>query len=307
MVAVGFAGCNGFGDKSKEDEMIVLREMNRSLENASELSESTIKFYFSLFEDRMNDPNSAQKAAIWYPKAEKVTKLTNELAQYIDSLKISLKNFHRSSKDSTSFNEIDMISVRQLFLDGGHGNKLFNKLGEYKTNILNVDPSIRQLNVDFTLHFPIEKRDENFGQKWVIKHFYKTSALITLTELTRFKNDIFIINAEIVRFLYLKAPVNFCGWDQFHSLIETNTQILKPGQEFTITAGIGSFSRSARPNITIDGSPIKVNMEGVAEYKFIVGKPGKYSKMVRIDYSEINGTKKSFEKVVNFQVADCPK
>ncbi|MEJ7684300.1 MAG: GldM family protein [Segetibacter sp.] len=75
-----------------------------------------------------------------------------------------------------------------------------------------------------------------------------------------------------------------------------------PGQELVITAGVGAFSKSARPSISIDGAGMPLNPQGVAEYKTTVGGPGSYSKKVRITFIKPDGTPGSLEKEVPYTV-----
>jgi gliding motility-associated protein GldM len=58
-----------------------------------------------------------------------------------------------------------------------------------------------------------------------------------------------------------------------------------PGQELTITAGIGAYNSAARPVVTIDGASAPLNSNGVAESKFVVGGPGTYTRKVHITYT----------------------
>jgi gliding motility-associated protein GldM len=57
-----------------------------------------------------------------------------------------------------------------------------------------------------------------------------------------------------------------------------------PGQELTISAGIGAFNADAKPRVTIDGVPVPLNANGVAEYKMTAGGTGSYSKNVVVSY-----------------------
>ena len=61
-------------------------------------------------------------------------------------------------------------------------------------------------------------------------------------------------------------------------------------------------------------STIKVGNErlffsknGTATYKTKVGKPGKYSKKVEINFTKPDGTPSTFTKIIKYEVADCPK
>jgi hypothetical protein len=75
-----------------------------------------------------------------------------------------------------------------------------------------------------------------------------------------------------------------------------------PGEELVITAGIGAFSKAARPTITIDGANVPINADGAAEYKTRVGNSGSNVKKVRISYTKPDGTNAVVEKEVRYTV-----
>jgi hypothetical protein len=80
-----------------------------------------------------------------------------------------------------------------------------------------------------------------------------------------------------------------------------------PGEEMTITAGIGSFSSEAKPIINIDGANIAINEEGVGEYKLVASSPGAYVKNVVITYKNPNdGKSYSISKQVKYTVGVTP-
>ena len=85
--------------------------------------------------------------------------------------------------------------------------------------------------------------------------------------------------------------------DQYKPLIGQNTNYAMPGQEIIITAGIGAYSKAAQPSITIDGSNVSINADGIAEYKTTAGGPGSYSKKVRISYINQATNQKEFKDV----------
>jgi gliding motility-associated protein GldM len=69
-----------------------------------------------------------------------------------------------------------------------------------------------------------------------------------------------------------------------------------------ITAGVGAFSKAARPTVTVDGSGVALNAEGVAEYRSAVGGPGTYSKTVNITFIKPDGSTASIPKKVEYTV-----
>ena len=96
--------------------------------------------------------------------------------------------------------------------------------------------------------------------------------------LSKFQNDVRNSEAQVVDYCHQQVGAVEIVYDEFQAFAGTNSQYLMPGQELVITAGVGAFSKSARPSITVDGAGVALNAEGVAEYKTKVGGPDTYSK-----------------------------
>src|SRR5829696_3631184 len=52
-------------------------------------------------EDKLNDPKTAEKAKIWFPKAQQAQKLTTELYTYIESLRDQIRKEAVINKDGS--------------------------------------------------------------------------------------------------------------------------------------------------------------------------------------------------------------
>jgi hypothetical protein len=75
-----------------------------------------------------------------------------------------------------------------------------------------------------------------------------------------------------------------------------------PGQELVVTAGVGAFNSQARPTVTIDGSSIPLNENGVAEKKFQVSGGGTRKVHVVINYLKPDGKSDQLVKDIEYTV-----
>ena len=117
-----------------------------------------------------------------------------------------------------------------------------------------------------------------------------TPTIAAITMLSKFENDVKNSEAQVVDFCHRKVGEVEVVYDEFQAFAGTNSQYLMPGQELVITAGVGAFSKAAKPTVTVDGSGVGLNTEGVAEYKTTVGGPGTYTKTVNITFVKPDGT-----------------
>jgi hypothetical protein len=77
---------------------------------------------------------------------------------------------------------------------------------------------------------------------------------------------------------------------------------LMPGDKLTITAGIGAFSSTARPTITINGQDAPPNDQGVGEYTTPVSGSGPHEINVDIKYFKPDGSVGLEHKTVKYDV-----
>lgn len=120
-----FSSCT---QTSNPDEDI--QQMEESLIDASKQINLSTEMFRKALEEKTTDPSTMERAKTWYPKAEQVAQLSNEIYKYLDSVKMKLKE--------TKFS----------------ADILYKRLNIYKENVLLIDSSIRQ---EFSDNFNFSK------------------------------------------------------------------------------------------------------------------------------------------------------
>jgi gliding motility-associated protein GldM len=279
------------------------KTVNNSLMNANGIIEAKNQGIFSSFERKMSDPKTAQLAAIWKPKADNARKYADDLFSYIESLKVELMK--EAGLDAEGNYKEDNLDVpTRVLVDGPRGKELIQRLTEYKNNLLGLDPAIRaEFEKTLPLDLAIPASNNTAAKKdWGYSYFHMTPTVAAITMLSKFENDVKNSEALVVDFCHRKVGEVQVVYDEFQAFAGTNSQYLMPGQELVITAGVGAFSKSARPSVSVDGSGVALNNEGVAEYKTTVGGPGTYTKTVNITFVKPDGTTASIPKKVEYTV-----
>jgi gliding motility-associated protein GldM len=129
-----------------------------------------------------------------------------------------------------------------------------------------------------------------------------TPTVASVTILSKFQNDVRNSEAKAVEYFLKKVgSLPNPPTDQSVIVLGSATKLF-PGEELIITAGVGAFSKTALPSVSVDGASATVNSNGVAEYKSTVGSPGTYSKRVTVTYKDLKGETKSETKVVEYTV-----
>jgi len=279
------------------------KTVNNSLMNANGIIESKNQGIFSSFERKMSDPKTAQLAAIWKPKADKAKTYADGLFSYIESLKTELMK--EAGLDAEGNYKEDNLDVpTRVLVDGPRGKELIQRLTEYKNNLLGLDPAIRaEFEKTLPLDLAIPASNNSAAKKdWGYAYFHMTPTVAAITMLSKFENDVKNSESLVVEYCHRKVGEVQVVYDEFQAFAGTNSQYFMPGQELVITAGVGAFSKAARPSVSVDGSGVGLNAEGVAEYKTTVGGPGTYSKTVNITFVKPDGTTASIPKKVEYTV-----
>lgn len=285
------------------------KTVNTSLIHSNESIDTKNATIFKAFQQDLNDAAKKELAAIWSPKAEQAKKLADEMTAYLDGLKLSLKQESKLEMvdGKEKFNEDNLDAATRLFVEPGKkkGEELKQKLEEFKTKILAIDPEIgKEFGSTLPLDLSIPQSSDNKVGKndWAFSYFHMTPTIAAITILSKFQNDVKNSEAQIVEFCHKKVGEVQVRYDAFQALVGQNAEYLMPGAELRITGGVGAYSKASVPTVTIDGTNVPLNAEGVAEYKASAGNPGTYSKKVRVSFKDQNGKEQVLEKEVKYTV-----
>ena len=287
------------------------KTVDRSLMIASGVAEQKNEEIFKSFKAKLEDPTSREKAAIWEPKAQQARKISDELYNYIEGLKLELKKESglKIVDGKEEFKEDDLDAGTRLLVQfapegKGKGKELFKKLKAYKEQLLSIDPEMKkEIEVGLPLDLTIPPTTSDAGKNdWAYAYFHMTPTIAAITIMSKFQNDVRNSESKAVEFCHKQIGQVEIIYDQFQAFAGTNTQYLMPGEELVITAGIGAFSKAAQPSISIDGANVPLNTEGTAEYKTRVGGSGAGIKRVRISYAKPDGTTAVVEKEIKYTV-----
>jgi gliding motility-associated protein GldM len=280
------------------------KTVDTSLMNANGIIDKKNEGIFKSFEAKLRDQKTAALAADWKPKADKAKVFADNMTNYIETLKVELMKEAGQLTPGGVYKEDDLDAPTRLFLTKPRGQELFQKLTQYRQDLLSIHPTVK---AEFEKTLPIDlsiphTTSEAGKDNWAYSYFHMTPAVAGITMLSKFENDVKNAESLVVDFIHKKIGEVQVVYDEFQAFAGTNSQYLMPGQELVITAGVGAFSKAARPSVSVDGSGVGLNAEGVAEYKTTVGGPGTYTKTVNISFVKPDGTPSSISKKVEYTV-----
>jgi len=282
--------------------------VDKSLVTSNENITTANNTLYTSLKNKLADPMTAEKAKPWYDKAEVAKQLSTELNGLINQYKTDLKKeagakmVEVDGKQVEEFKEDDLEAATRLFGDGDGGKKkgkeLESKLKEYREAMLNIDPSIRK---EFESIFPVDVSkiigQDGKEKDFTSAYFHMTPTVAALTLLSKFQNNVKNAENQVVTFCHSQVGAVKVVYDQFAALVGQSSNYLMPGEELEITAGVGAYSKEAKPQISIAGSSMSIGPDGRASYKTNVSGSGSRSVPVNVTYTKPDGTKetKTFE------------
>lgn len=281
------------------------KTINDSLTASNQIISDKNKTIFNSLAEKLKDPKTQQLASIWAPKAEQAQKLSEDVFNYITGLQNQIKTGagYDPAKGEESFQVDNLDAPTRIMDDGGEGQKLLQRLTDYKKSLLAIDPKIaKQFEKSLPLNLEVPKVKDKTNNTWAAAYFRQTPAVAAVTILTKFQNDVRNSESQVIEFCHNQIGQIQVVYDQFQAIATASANYLMPGQPLSIFAGVGSFSASARPTITVDGQTVPLGPDGVAEYKTTAEGPGSYTKHVNISFTKPDGSNASLTKDIQYTV-----
>ncbi|MGZ8538525.1 MAG: type IX secretion system motor protein PorM/GldM [Flavisolibacter sp.] len=281
------------------------KTVNASINNANGVLTANNNNIYSSFATKLADAKTAEKAKIWMPKAVQAQKMSNEVYQFIEQLKESLKKEagYDPKKDSTSWTD-NLDASTRLMDKQGKGDELRKKLESYKKNLLAIDPEIgkefaNKLPIDLTVP---KSQTGNMNPSWTTNYFHMTPAIAATTILSKFQNDVKSAEHQIVTYCHAKVDAVAVRFDKYGFVGGLSSSYLMPGEKVTVYSGLGATSSAAQPQITINGRPVGLNADGLATAEFDAGGTGSHTINVLIKYQDQDGVTKTIPKTLEYTV-----
>ena len=282
------------------------KTVDNSLRTANGTIDVKNQQLFASFDALKKDPKTADRANKWAPLATQAQSLSNDMINYIEGLKLEIKKAAGYKPPSdTTYKEDDLEAPTHVMADPGtKGKELHGKLEDYRNKLLNISPEIKAaFQNSLPLDVSTPKSSGEIKKSWQDIYFNMVPTVAALTILSKFENDIKNSEAMIVDYCHQQVGAVEMVFNTYQPLVGQSSNYLMPGQELTITAGIGAYNSAAKPTVTIDGASAPLNTNGVAETKFNVGGPGTYTRKVHITYTnQSTGQQESKDFPVTYTV-----
>src|ERR1043165_465390 len=120
------------------------KTVNRSLETTNVTVNHSTETIMKSLVDKLTDPRTADRARIWYPKAQQAQGLTKGIFNYLQGLKdrILTESGGDPKDPNKKFKEDNLDVATRIMVEKGEGPRLLQMLTDYRKKLLAIDPAI---------------------------------------------------------------------------------------------------------------------------------------------------------------------
>ncbi|MEN9497460.1 MAG: gliding motility protein GldM [Bacteroidota bacterium] len=267
------------------------KTINNSLEKTNSTVKTSTTQIFESLTEKMSDDATREKATIWQPKAKEVVDQSAVVFNFIEGLKKELlvATGGDPSDPSKKFKEDDQNTVTRVMIKEGKAKQLYQILSDYKVNVLKDSALRAEFEKSLPISLEMPKNMTSNKKNWEEAYFYMAPTVGALSILSKFQNDLRNAENKMVTFCHEQVGKVELRFDAFEAIVGQSSRYLMPGQELEITAGLGAFSRSKLPTVTINGSNVALNEKGMAIYKTTATGTGSRTVNVTVSFVDQDG------------------
>jgi gliding motility-associated protein GldM len=268
--------------------------VDKSMQGSTKITNASTEQIMSSFETKKKDPSSRANAEIWAPKAQKAIDLCKKAYDDIEAAKKQML----SMKD-TSISKDNLEASTHIFVEEKGGEAIYDKMVQLQKDLWAIDPVIAK---EFAEGLPIDfaKTDPDKAA-WAYKSFHMMPTVAALTMLSKFQADVKTSENKIAAYCHSKVGEVVVKYDNFSALVGQSSNYLMPGQKITITGGLGAYSSTGAPSVSINGQNIAVN-GGKGSLDIDGGGAGEHSANVTVTFKDQNGISQTKTETVKWTV-----
>ncbi|MBP6430515.1 MAG: hypothetical protein KA319_02015 [Ferruginibacter sp.] len=283
-----------------ESEKLLIEDAIYSLERSNESLETFTDYTAKEFHNKKMEFRLAEKVAKWEGVFDSILSISNEATKYI--YETGRKYFETYEVSKLAYSKKAILK----FQKEGWDTILYKIIYNYKKNLLSLNEDLTE-----TFKKEIDSSFKDFTDYKKVNDYAKLHFLNIMDnqfylKLTELKNKIIDMKLKLLQFCNIRCTIFNCGYFiRFNAIVGQNSTVFRKGDKVSISAGVGSFSLEAAPNISIANKKVDAFPEGVAVYEFQAPKKkGKYKVPVIIEYTRPDGIKEKREYKIEYEVVE---
>jgi len=141
---------------------------------------------------------------------------------------------------------------------------------------------------------------------WSTKNFYQLPMIASLSELTRYQNEIRTAESMVVEKFADRVGEKRINFDKFAAAVIPNGTKFFPGEKLVLQGFLTASSNASKPTVTFNGSPRSLNAEGRAIFEETTGSLGKKTIKVNVSSKNQFGETKNYSETFEYEVVAPP-
>ena len=252
---------------------LVEESLNRSTQNASQTNEGI----YATFEEQMK--TNPTKVREWYEKAQSVRKISDQLYNLAEELKVSIvKASDGEEGDIHNIKNRENLeaSTRVMLAPSvGRGKELYDAINGYREQILKMVTDEQQKRVIASnLATEVPEKGKAIGQNWQQAMFENMPTAAAVTLLTKLQNDVRYAEGEVLHNLVGNIDVKDIRVNELNAYVIPRSQTIVQGGKFSAQIIMAAVDTTNRPTIYVGGKEFK-NEHGI--YETVCGSTGDFT------------------------------
>ena len=235
--------------------------------------------------------SNPQKVKKWFDKSQKVKRLSNDLYNLVDELKLAIVREADGADGDVQHirNKEDLEAANQVMLapGRGRGQELFDAVNAYRDQMLKMVSEPRQRKMIISnLSTEIPKEARSLGKNWQEYMFESMPAAAAVTLLSKLQSDVRYAEGEVLHTLVSNIDVKDIRVNALNAFVIPNSQTIVRGDKFSAHIVMAAIDTTQVPQIFIGGK--EVNLPG-GLYETVTGRTGDFTLSGYIQMPNGNG------------------
>ncbi len=267
--------------------------LNQSNDNVAQRNEDIFRRL-----EAFNEQNP-EKGAVWYNKAAEVRSVTQDLYDYVDSLKLAIvqeaDGEDGNVADIVNRDDLESASVIMLSPTNNQGEKLRLSIDDYRSYIASLmTDSVKRVTVEQALSTSPVARVGTIGkQNWEEAKFESQPVVAAVTLLAKLQSDIRYAEGEALSTLLSNVDARDVRVNELNAYVLPQSRIVMRGSKYSANIVLAAVDTTQRPLVVIDGKKLD-NDRGL--YEFVTGRVGTfdYKGYLEVPHGDGSVTKHDF-------------
>ena len=229
------------------------------------------------FEEQMR--TNPVKTRVWYARAQEVKKMSDELYNFAQELKISIvKEADGEEGDVNNIqNREDLEAAEQVMLSpiNGKGPKLQKMIEAYRYKAKSMLNDERLQNtIDNNISTSVSKKAKALGKNWAEYMFEHMPEAAAVTLLSKLQNDVRYAEGEMLHTLSSNIDVKDIRVNKLSAFVIPEAKTVIRGDKFSAQIVMAAIDTTRQPEVFIGGRKVELHNN---TYEFTTGKTGDFT------------------------------